>query len=113
LCAHDKTWKSRERKIARKLQAIDPEAKRNPLSGRMSKHGTSGDVLSDMFYVEVKTRKKFAHCTLYRDTKVKARKEGNKIPIVVTHETGKKEDIVIVGLKDFVQLLSPTKQTKA
>lgn len=101
----DPAWKKREREVSKKMQKVEPEARRNPLSGRSSGHGTSSDVLSKRFYIEVKWRKGFAHHTLYREVKEVNKKEGgSKIPIVVTHEKGRHGDLVIIALDDFINL---------
>ncbi len=65
--------------------------KRTPLSGSRSGH-TSGDVIfpkGDNRYCEVKSRKKWAIFTLWRDVAEKAKKEKKK-PMLVLHEVGTK-----------------------
>ncbi len=94
----DKSWKRAERAVARRLGGA-----RNPLSGRSGGH-SSGDVLHPEFYVEVKQRAHFGLFTLFKDTALKARKEG-KTPVVVLHERGSKTRLYIVSEKTMLELL--------
>lgn len=76
------SWKRVERVVAAKVGG-----RRNPLSGSSSGH-TSGDVISDNLYVEVKTRKSMAIFKWWDNVKKKAIKEGKR-PLLVLHQTGK------------------------
>lgn len=91
------TWKSLERKVAKLLGGH-----RNPLSGGASRH-TRGDVIHPTLYVECKLRKRMATWSLFRDTEVLAKLEG-KTPIVILKEKGKKGELAVLRLTDFVEL---------
>lgn len=93
----DKWWKARERQIARFFKG-----ERNPLSGGASRH-TRGDVIHDKFYIEVKSRKRFAVLELWRDIKKKADKE-KKIPIVCLVEKNKNDFWILVKSDDWLKL---------
>lgn len=92
------TWKSLERKVAKLLGGT-----RTPLSGGSSKH-TRGDVIHPDFYVECKLRKRMAVWSLFRETEILAKREG-KMPVVVLKEKGKKGELVVLRLTDFVELI--------
>jgi len=93
----DKTWKAHERRIAKKFGTV-----RTPLSGGNSKM-TQSDTLHKTFYIEDKTRARFAVLTVMHDAEKKAKKEG-KIPLVVIHEHRAKQDYVIISLDNFIKL---------
>ena len=102
----DKSWKDAERQVAKKLNA-----KRNPLSGRMGGH-TSGDVIHQSLYIEVKQKKRFAVLSIVKDTEEKALKE-RKIPITVIHQGGAKTRYYIIQEAFFLQLWSYLPQPKS
>ena len=91
----DKNWKALERRIARSLGTT-----RTPLSGSNGKQ-TSSDTLSEIYYVEIKYRKKIPFMKVFNDTAKKSKQE-NKKPIVVFHEANSKRNIVMLDLKDFI-----------
>jgi len=103
-----KTWKKLEARAAEKLHVFDPTATRNPLSGRMSKHDTSADILTSLpWYVECKGRTSFSHHTLFFNDVAKPAKEEGKIPFLVTHEKNKKDDLLVtLKLDDLIKLLT-------
>lgn len=94
----DKLWKQTERRIAKAFGG-----KRNSLSGSNSKV-TSADVIHSRYYIEVKERKKIPFYKVFLEVKENAKKEG-RIPILVIHEKNRKEDLVIIGMSDFIDLL--------
>lgn len=91
-------WKKVERKVADLLRG-----KRNPLSGRASLH-TAGDVIHPFFYVEVKHRKRMAVYTIWDEAREQARKE-NKCPLLVIKMKGRRGELVILRLQDFIRLV--------
>ena len=91
----DKTWKSRERKIA-----VFFGCKRTPLSGGNSGH-TRSDTLHPSLFVEQKHRKEHAVINLWRKTKELADKE-NKIPVVTLTEKGKHGFYIMCHSSDLV-----------
>ncbi len=93
----DKTWKRVERVVAKKMGGT-----RNSLSGSNSKI-TSGDVVHDLFYIEVKHRKKIPFYVEFKDAKIKAKQEG-KIPMVILHEKFSKNYIVMMDLDNLSAL---------
>ncbi len=94
----DKLWKRTERRIAKELGG-----QRNSLSGSNSKV-TSGDVIHDRFYVEIKERKRIPFYKVIEET-IKNAKQENKIPLIVIHEKGRKNDLVILRLRDFKEVI--------
>jgi len=92
------TWKSVERRICRQLGG-----QRNPLSGANSRH-TSGDIIHDSLYVEIKHRKKIPFYKTFKETVKEAKKE-KKIPMVVFHEKGSHDSIVMIKLKDLKEMI--------
>ena len=93
----DKFWKQRERNIAEYFHG-----KRNPLSGRNSKH-TAGDVIHDKLFIEVKTRAKHTAVTLWDKTKGLAKKES-KTPVVCLCEKNRPGFWILVHSDDFLKL---------
>ena len=81
---------------------------RNPLSGGASGH-TRGDVIHDTLYVECKLRKRMAVWSLFREVEVLAKRES-KTPIVILKEKGKKGELVVLRLTDFVELIGEKKK---
>ena len=101
------TWKELERRIARMFKKLDETARRVPLSG-LAHFETGADVYVENIplFIDVKMRKRFLHHTLFRQVREKAKRE-NRIPILVTHEKGKKKDyIIVMSLYDFIDLMS-------
>jgi hypothetical protein len=90
----DKTWKRRERQVAR-----DFGARRTPLSGGNSAH-TRADTLHDELYIEVKARAQHAACRLYDQTRVLARAEG-KTPVVALAENNRSGYLLVLAPEDL------------
>lgn len=97
-----RTWQKLETKVAKSLKG-----KRNPLSGRSSRH-TAGDVIHDNFYVECKLREKMAVWSFFREAEEKAKKEG-KIPLLILKEKNKHGELIALRLSDFTALLDSEK----
>jgi len=95
----NKTWKQVERNVAKKIGGV-----RNSLSGKNSKI-TSGDVIHDIFYIEVKHRKKIPFYAEFKKTMKKAKNEG-KIPMVVIHEKFSRNYIVMIDINNLGTLLN-------
>jgi len=97
MSTHKSTWKSFERRVAKKLGG-----KRNPLSGMNS--GKPGDVRHSVFTVEWKLR---ASCIIYKwldKVKEEAISE-NKIPLLVVKQKHQKGEYAILELDNFVDLI--------
>ena len=91
------TWKALERKCAKLLGGH-----RNPLSGGASRH-TRGDIIHPTLYVECKLRQKLSIWSWFKDTAEKAKVE-HKMPLLVIKEKGKKGELVVLDIHDFVEL---------
>lgn len=89
----DKRWKQFERRVAEFFGTV-----RNPLSGANSRH-TASDSLSDLFFIESKTRTKFAHHAIISDTRRLAKKEG-KIPVLATQKYCEKTFYLTIDKQD-------------
>lgn len=98
-----KTWKSIEAHISRMFSTT-----RTPLSGGNSKM-TRSDTLHPRLFIEVKQRKYFSVYPLFRDTKEKGKKEG-KIPVVVLHETGSHDYLVVCEVSDLKKIAEEVKE---
>jgi len=98
----DKSWKRAERIVSKKVGGI-----RNPLSGSGSRH-TSGDVIHEKFYIEVKQRRRFSVLTTMHKVEKLAAKE-KKVPILVLHEKGMHNRYYIMPEKEFVQMVGNKK----
>ena len=93
MSTHRNTWKSAERRIARKFGA-----ERNVGSGSMGrKDKSSSDSTHDTLYIENKLRVKHSAVSLYDDTARKAKKE-KKIPMVTLSEKGRPGFWVLVHI---------------
>lgn len=92
--ANKSNWKGFEREVA---EGFGTE--RTPLSGGNSKH-TRSDTLHSLLFIECKKRKKMTIHSLYEKTKKLAKKE-NKIPVVVTKETGKHGYLITLDPRDL------------
>ena len=99
------TWKNMERKVAKLLGGV-----RNPLSGGTGRH-TRGDIIHPTLYVECKLRQKLSIWAWYKDTEMKAKVE-HKMPLLVIKEKGKKSELVVLDIKDFVELIGEKKNEK-
>jgi len=91
-----KTWKTVERKIARKFGT-----ERTPLSGGASRH-TLSDTLHPDYYIEIKHRAKIPFLKTFKEAVVNAEKE-NKLPMVVFKEKGSHMEILMIKLDDFLE----------
>lgn len=91
-----KTWKSVERKVARKFGT-----ERTPLSGSNSRH-TLSDTLHEKYFIEVKHRKRIPFFKTFRESLESAKKEG-KTPIVIFKEKGAKFEILMIRVDDFLK----------
>ena len=95
----DKTWKARERQVAKLLGT-----ERTPLSGGNGKQ-TRSDSLSQEFFVECKHRRRHAVLSLYDETSGLAGVEG-KLPLVVLTEHRREGAYALVPLDvDFIRKL--------
>jgi hypothetical protein len=95
-----RTWKSRERQIAR-----DFGGERQRLSGSSGRPGDScSDSTHEKLYIEAKHSKKpWAAANLYRDTAKKAKAEG-KIPMVALTEHGRPGYLLVVHSSDLLAI---------
>ncbi|MBC7233107.1 MAG: hypothetical protein H5T68_07715 [Chloroflexi bacterium] len=86
----DKTWKQAERTIAKRLGG-----RRVGCTGR-------ADVTSDWLSIEVKTRKRLPEW-LRAALEQASLDAGDKLALVVLHETGQRHDndLVVLRLRDF------------
>jgi hypothetical protein len=91
------TWKQLERRIAATFGT-----ERTPLSGSNSKM-TASDTLDEKFFIEVKLRANVPFYTTFLKAQKQARLE-NKTPIVIFHKKGSMQNIVMLELKDFVNI---------
>lgn len=95
-----KAWKVAETKAARFFGGM-----RNALSGMAKSTGTTADAVHDRLYIEVKHRKSHSAVTLWRETRVAARKE-KKTPVVVLCERSKPGFWVLVHSSDLQKVAS-------
>jgi len=95
----NKVWKSFERTVSKFFGTT-----RNPLSGGNSKH-TQSDTLHPNLYIECKYRKKSSLSTLFKDTRMKAIKEG-KTPIVCTKQKGEPGFLITIHNDDFNKIVN-------
>lgn len=97
------TWKGFERRVATFFGA-----KRVPLSGSNSGHGTNSDSLHPLVYIESKYRKHaFSVVDLFIDTETKALRE-NKVPVVAIKQKFVDGYLLLVRPEDL-SLLSQLK----
>lgn len=94
----DKNWKKQERRVAKMCGTT-----RTPLSGKMSKAGTSSDSLHPRLYVEAKYRETIAVIEWFMKIVPKAVKE-KKIPMLTLKAKNRKADLIVIRLKDFVDI---------
>ncbi len=89
----DKTWKATERAVAARLGGV-----RTGHTGR-----NSPDVVSDWLCVEVKCRKRLPDWLLDAVAQARANTWGDRLPLVVLHQTGTRhdQDLVVLTLRDF------------
>ena len=62
------------------------------------------DIISDLFIVDVKLRRRWSIQQWYRDLKTSARKQG-KIPILTVREPGKKLRLAVLDLDYLVSIM--------
>ena len=88
----DKTWKQVERAIARRLNG-----RRQGATGRRGP-----DVVNDWLVAEVKHRRRLPQWLITALTQAKTG-AGERLPIVVLHESGQRhsDDLVVLRLADF------------
>jgi len=67
--------------------------------------GTSGDVVHDSLYVEVKHLKQAAIFTLWNSVRPKAKRE-RKDPIIVMHQKGAAEKLAVIDFEWLLWLLN-------
>ena len=101
-----KSWKVFERTVARMFGT-----ERTPLSGGNSRH-TRSDTLHSKLFVECKKHKKMAIHKLFRETKELADLE-NKVPVVITKETGKQFTLVTARIQDLEVVLKHLKENES
>ena len=85
------TWKQRERKVARALGGTRVGA---------SGHSTP-DVVTPWLAVECKQRKQLPLWLTTALSKIRAQAGDGKLGIVVLHEHGEHDSLVIMSLRDF------------
>ena len=90
-------WKQFERQVAKFFGA-----KRNPLSGRNSKHSAS-DSLHQFLFIECKYRKNMVYKAEIEKAKDLAKKEG-KIPVLCVKEKGLRGFYIITHSTDFKEV---------
>jgi hypothetical protein len=98
-----KTWKSIEASISRFFGTT-----RTPLSGGNGKM-TRSDTLHPRLFIEVKQRKSHSTAKLFRSTKDLAKKES-KIPVVVLHETGSHDYLIVCEVSDLKRIAEEVKE---
>ena len=90
----NKTWKSRERQVARFFNT-----QRTPLSGGASGH-TRSDSLHKELFIECKLRKKHSAVSLWDKVNVMAVNEG-KVPVIALCELNRDGFWVMLHCKDL------------
>lgn len=91
----DKAWKAEERKIAALFGT-----ERALMKGTDEK----SDIISDLFMVDAKLRKRWNVQRWYRELKDAAAK-SDKIPILTVREPGKKLRLAVIDLDYLVSIL--------
>ena len=91
----DKPWKNEERTVARMFGT-----ERALMKGTEEK----GDIISDLFMVDVKLRKRWNVQTWYRELRESSRKKG-KIPILTVREPGKKLRLAVLDLDYLISIM--------
>jgi len=91
----DKAWKAEERTVARMFG-----------TSRALQKGTDTkeDIISDLFMVDVKLRKRWEIQRWYRELKDAARKK-DKIPILSIREPGKRIRLAVVEIDYLVSIM--------
>ena len=92
----DTSWKVQERRVAKAFGTL-----RTSLSGSRSKAGTSSDSLHKGLYIEAKYRQKFATIEWFQGIIPKAKLE-NKIPILALKAKNRKDDYLVIRLRDLI-----------
>jgi hypothetical protein len=86
----DKTWKARERLTAKRV------------GGQRNQVGTGlPDVTSNWLVVEQKHREKLPNWISADLQKARAAADGNQLGIVLLHEKGRHDEVVMLSRKDF------------
>ena len=88
----DKQWKATERRIAREFggKRTGPGRPNEP------------DIRTSWLSIEVKERKKLPKWLKEAIILAQGKAHSGQLPIVVLHETGRKDDIVVMSRKDFI-----------
>ena len=88
-------WKNEERTVARMFGTS-----RQLMKGTEEK----SDIISDLFIVDVKLRKRWSIQQWYRELRQASRKEG-KIPILTVREPGKKFRLAVLDLDYLISIM--------
>jgi len=101
-------WKDGEQRVARLF-----DGKRIPCSG--SAADMKGDVLHDNFFIEVKNRGQgqisvvgWYNIAREQCANQKKEKDRKKKVLLIVHEKRLKRDLVVLDIKDFIELLGGT-----
>lgn len=101
----DKAWKAEERRVASLLGGH-----RNRMSGAVDQL-TAGDVIHDVFYVEVRTRASLAVVTWFKEARANAIKEG-KIPLLALKQKHDKTRYYVFREQDAEEVAAELLRTK-
>jgi hypothetical protein len=95
-----KDWKACERRIAELFGG-----QRVPVSGRA--RGDAPDVAHQRLSIEVKSRKTLPAWLLDALAQAQAASGDERLPVAILHQDHKpyRDDLVVVGLADFVRML--------
>jgi len=107
----DKTWKARERQVAKFFGT-----ERNPLSGQNSKH-TSSDTLHQTLYIEHKHRAAHTLLGTWRKAKDGALRESEdrncpRVPVVTISEKGKPGFWVLCHSSDLLAVANQREKVR-
>ena len=91
----DKAWKNEERTVARMFGT-----ERALMKGTEEK----SDIISDLFMVDVKLRKRWNVQSWYRELRQASRKQG-KIPILTVREPGKRLRLAVLDLDYLISIM--------
>lgn len=91
----DANWKAEERKVAHMFGTS-----RQLMKGTDEK----SDIISDLFMVDAKLRKRWSVQQWYRDLKAASRKQS-KIPILTIREPGKKLRLAVIDLDYLISIM--------
>jgi len=91
----DAAWKAEERRVAAMFGS-----KRALMKGT----STKTDVISDLFCIDVKLRKRWDIQRWYRELRASARKK-DKIPILTIREPGKRLRLAVIDLDYLISIM--------